>query len=158
MRFCGPLTDESIVSLLNGLDWQRSLFLGCFVDNALRGVAHVCNVPDRSDEAEFAVSVEKPFRRTGIATALAQAALRLSRDRAVRAMNLTALPDNSPMKQLATKLGFSMSNANQQAIGRLTWTESAQVGDTELALRCVSGSQGSQVLARRGLTRARDTA
>ena len=125
-RFCGVVTDDSIASLLSNLDWPRSLLVGCFVDDVLRGVIHMCDWPDGNREAELAISVDKAFRRSGMATALMQSAMRLSVESGLKAVSMIAQPENTPIKGLAVKLGFSMTDTNNQTFARLVWNETAQ--------------------------------
>lgn len=127
-RFCAVVTDDSIASLLSNLDWRRSLLVGCFVDGVLRGLVHMCDWPDGNEEAEVAISVDKAFRRSGMATALMQSAMRLSVESGlkVKAVAMIAQPENDPIKGFAVKLGFSMTDANNQMLARLVWNATAQ--------------------------------
>ncbi|MEM9357166.1 MAG: GNAT family N-acetyltransferase [Pseudomonadota bacterium] len=121
MRFCGSVSEQNVASLLRTLDWHRSVFLGCFVDGVLRGLVHVAEIPETDRETEFAVSVERAFQRSGMATDLVQAALRLAKRRGAKAMTMVAMLENAPMKKLATKLGFDVIDRDTQLIGRLAW-------------------------------------
>lgn len=125
-RFCAVVTDNSITSLLSNLDWRRSLLVGCFVDDVLRGLIHMCDWPDGNREAELAISVDKTFRRSGMATALMQSAMRLSAENGFKAVAMITQPDNTPIKGFAVKLGFSMTDTNNQTFGRLVCDEAAQ--------------------------------
>ncbi len=125
-RFCGVSTDDNIASLVSSLDWRRSLLVGCFIDDILRGFVHVCDWPDGYKEAEFAISVDKGFRRAGMATAMMQAAMRLSAENGIKAVAMMAQPENTPIKEFAVKLGFSMTDTKNQTFARLAWNETAQ--------------------------------
>lgn len=125
-RFCAVVTDESITSLLSNLDWRRSLLVGCFVDDVLRGLVHMCDWPDGKREAELAISVDKACRRSGMATALMQSAMRLSAENGIKAVAMIAQPENTPIKGFAHKLGFSLTDTNKQTFARLVWNEAAR--------------------------------
>ena len=125
-RFCAVVTDDSIANLLSNLDWRRSLLVGCFVDGVLRGLVHMCDWPDGNEEAELAISVDKAFRRSGMATALMQSAMRLSAENGLAAVAMTAQSENTPIKRFAVKLGFSMTDRNNQMFARLVWNKAAQ--------------------------------
>jgi ribosomal protein S18 acetylase RimI-like enzyme len=125
-RFCAVVTDDSIASLLSNLDWRRSLLVGCFVDNVLRGLIHMCDWPDGNREAELAISVDKVFRRSGMATALMQSAMRLSAENGFKAVAMITQPDNTPIRGFAVKLGFSMTDTDNQTFARLAWNDAAQ--------------------------------
>ena len=124
-RFCGALTDNNIASLLGSLDWRRGCILGCFIEQELRGLAHIIQLPDRDDEAEIAISVDNAFRREGIATGLTEAAMRWAADNGLTAVSMVMLPENTPMKRLATKLGFHISEINNQMFARRAWRKHA---------------------------------
>ena len=120
-RFCGTLTDTNIVSLLGNIDWHHTCILGCFVDRELRGLAHISPLPDRDDEAEIAISVDSAFRREGMATGLTEAAMRWAADNGFTAVSMVMLAENMPMRRLAIKLGFHMSEINNQTFARRAW-------------------------------------
>lgn len=121
MRFCGPVSEQNVAMLLRAFDWHRSVFLGCFVDGTLRGLVQVAETPETDREAEFAVSVERAFQRAGMATDLVRSALHLAKRRGAKAMIMVALLENAAMKNLATKLGFSVIDRDRQIFGRLAW-------------------------------------
>ena len=120
LRFCGAVTDANVDALVDETDWSRSCLIGCFVDGVLRGVVQVS--PDRwaACEAEFAISVDREFRRCGVASALMRRAVAVSRWRGFDQLTMTALPENQPIKELAAKTGFHLDHDHRQIVGRLT--------------------------------------
>lgn len=120
LRFCGAVTDANVDALVNEVDWSRSCLIGCFVDGVLRGVVQVS--PDRrtAREAEFAISVDRGYRRCGLASALMRRAVAVSRWRGFDRLTMTALPENKPITELAAKTGFRLDRAGREIVGRLS--------------------------------------
>src|SRR5262245_61187053 len=94
LRFGGMLLrDDSVRRYVDSIDWAHSWHVGYFVDGVLRAVVQL-SVPRpdgigplpwrRPDAAEFAVSVEKPWQRQGVATRLMAQAVVVARNRNVR--------------------------------------------------------------------------
>ena len=118
LRFGGMfLRDDSVRRYVDSIDWTHSWHVGRFADGALRAVVQL-SVPRetgllgapwlRPGAAEFAVSVEKPWRRRGLATHLMGQAVVVARNRHVRDLYMLCLPENEPMRRLARKVGIRL--------------------------------------------------
>jgi len=118
LRFGGMLLrDEAVRRYVASIDWAHSWSVGYFADGTLRAVVQL-SVPRpgtpgaldwlRPGAAEFAVSVEKPWQRQGIATRLMAQAVVVARNRNVRDLYMLCLPENEPMRRLARKVGIRL--------------------------------------------------
>jgi GNAT superfamily N-acetyltransferase len=118
LRFGGMLLrDEGVRRYVASIDWAHSWHVGYFADGTLRAVVQL-SVPRpdgpgalawlRPGAAEFAVSVEKPWQRQGIATRLLAQAVVVARNRHVRDLYMLCLPENEPMRRLARKVGIRL--------------------------------------------------
>ena len=120
LRFGGMLLrDEGVRRYVGSIDWARSWHVGCFDRGLIRAVVQL-SVPNeqastasaapwlRPGAAEFAVSVEKPWQRKGLATQLMAQAVCVARNRNVRDLYMLCLPENEPMRRLARKVGIRL--------------------------------------------------
>lgn len=120
LRFGGMyLRDDAVQRYVASIDWAHSWHVGFFAEGALRAVVQL-SVPRggavagagspwlRPGAAEFAVSVEKPWQRQGIATRLLGQAVVVARNRHVRDLYMLCLPENEPMRRLARKVGIRL--------------------------------------------------
>jgi len=129
LRFGGMLLrDESICRYTQSIDWAHSWHVGCFADGVLRAVVQL-SVPRREElgtvpwlrpgAAEFAVSVERPWQRQGIATRLLGQAVVVARNRNVRDLYMLCLPENEPMRRLARKVGIRLVFRDGEVTGHV---------------------------------------
>jgi RimJ/RimL family protein N-acetyltransferase len=118
LRFGGMLVrDEAVRRYVASIDWTHSWHVGYFAEGTPRAVVQL-SVPRpdtpsplpwlRPGAAEFAVSVEKPWQRQGIATRLLAQAVVVARNRNVRDLYMLCLPENEPMRRLARKVGIRL--------------------------------------------------
>jgi RimJ/RimL family protein N-acetyltransferase len=120
LRFGGMLLrDEAVRRYVDSIDWAHSWHVGHFDEGVLRAVVQL-SVPRHGSDgfagspwlrpgaAEFAVSVEKPWQRRGIATHLLSQAVVVARNRHVRDLYMLCLPENEPMRRLARKVGIRL--------------------------------------------------
>jgi GNAT superfamily N-acetyltransferase len=125
MRFGGAsLKPEAVEAYCASIDRSRSLHVGCFDQGVLRGVAQICfldgPVPgwlDHAGNAEFAISVERPWQNGGIGTRLPTRAVILARNRNIANLFMMCLPDNDKMKRLARKCGIRLRSQDGEVIG-----------------------------------------
>jgi len=120
LRFGGMLLrDEGVHRYVGSIDWARSWHVGCFDQGLIRAVVQLSVANEqasvatmvpwlRPGAAEFAVSVEKPWQRKGLATRLLAQAVCVARNRNVRDLYMLCLPENEPMRRLARKVGIRL--------------------------------------------------
>jgi GNAT superfamily N-acetyltransferase len=119
LRF-GTLSDAAVADYVERIDWLRSLQLGWFEDDDLRGLAQlVWRDVLWPQEAELATSVEAPYRDRGIATTLVARALRAARNRGIRRVAMLCLAENAPMLHIARKLEGELAFADGFGVGHV---------------------------------------
>jgi GNAT superfamily N-acetyltransferase len=137
LRFGGMLLrDEALRRYVDSIDWAHSWHVGFFAEGALRGVVQL-SVPRREDlgvlpwmrpgAAEFAVSVEKPWQRKGVATRLLGQAVVVARNRNVRDLYMLCLPENEPMRRLARKVGIHLVFRDGEITGHVDLPAPSQI-------------------------------
>ena len=103
-RFSGAVSDDFIrnyAALSRNLD---AVIHGFFVDGTLRGVAELRPIGGRfAEEAEAALSIEKPWQRHGVGAALLRRTLLSARNRRIRLLYMACLAENQVMQRLARK-------------------------------------------------------
>jgi GNAT superfamily N-acetyltransferase len=139
LRFGGMfLRDDAVRRYVDSIDWTHSWHVGYFDEApqggvpeggvALRAVVQI-SVPRnggyagspwlRPGAAEFAVSVEKPWQRQGVATHLLGQAVVVARNRHVRDLYMLCLPENEPMRRLARKVGIRLVFRDGEVTGHV---------------------------------------
>ena len=109
LRFCSELSDGGIESHVDRLDPSRDIVFGYFEDGELHGVAELTpNHPFLPSSAEAAFSVDPDQRRRGIASALMACLLKEAAARLIPRVFLLIRPENTAMRHLARKFGFSL--------------------------------------------------
>ncbi len=103
MRFCGMVSDQSICTYSEQIDWSETNVLWCFVDGELRGMAEL-KVAGFAATAELAITVEQSFQNKGIGTALLRRMLTIARNRFVARVYIICVLENRRMQQVARKL------------------------------------------------------
>jgi GNAT superfamily N-acetyltransferase len=81
----------------------KGINLGAFVDHTLAG--HIALMPT-GREAEMAVFVHQEFRRRGVATALAEAAVEEARKMGLSSLSVFIDSSNTPARHGLLKFGF----------------------------------------------------
>lgn len=134
LRFGGMfLRDDAVRRYVESIDWTHSWHVGHFDDApqdgvALRAVVQFSVPRDggyagspwlRPGAAEFAVSVEKPWQRQGLATHLLSQAVVVARNRHVRDLYMLCLPENEPMRRLARKVGIRLVFKDGEVTGHV---------------------------------------
>lgn len=108
-RFVGTVSDQVIERHCAGIDWGRTIVVGCFLQGELRGAVELCT--DRliwPDQAELAVSVEKPLQEQGVGTALVRRALTIAGNRRIDRVHMICLADNRRMRAVSRRFGGRM--------------------------------------------------
>lgn len=108
-RFQGVVSDDAIDAYSRGLDWNRVLIFGVFVDRTLRAVGELLGEPGGA-EAEIAVSVETDYQHIGFGKQLVLAMVLAARAIGVERIVISFLYDNSGMRGLAKDIGAEMKS------------------------------------------------
>jgi GNAT superfamily N-acetyltransferase len=140
-RFTGTISDAVIERHCATLDWGRTLVVGCFHQGELRGAVELCT--DRliwPDQAELAVSVEKPFQEQGVGSALVRRALTIARNRGITRVHMLALAENRRMRALARRFGGAMEMDGGELAVHI---ELAPPNQFSLALEAVEAGAGA---------------
>jgi GNAT superfamily N-acetyltransferase len=135
-RFQATVSDESIRSHCQAIDWYRTVLVGCFVGDVLKGAAEVCF--DRvlyPQEAEIAVTVAIDDQGNGLGTELVRRALTVARNRGADHAAMVCLPQNRRMQHIAHKLDVELGFSHGAVVGRFDlaratplsrWTEALE--------------------------------
>jgi GNAT superfamily N-acetyltransferase len=112
-RFCCSLSDASISSYVEGLNFTRDTILGAFDEQAqIVGVAELV----RGDEAsEMAFSVRPDKRGQKIGTVLMHRLLVRARMCGARKVYVMFLSDNTPMRRMALRAGMSVQTEDGES-------------------------------------------
>jgi GNAT superfamily N-acetyltransferase len=119
-RFFGALQElppaelERVTHLDRQCDLALLVEIGVGAASIVIGEARHAFAPDRR-ECEFALSVADAWRGRGIGTLLIATMERRARRLGARRLTAETLRDNEPMKALALKTGFSMSDLPSDA-------------------------------------------
>jgi len=112
-RFAHPVSDSRIERYVDVIDWNRSLVFGWESEGVLRAVgqAHWPDVEWLYGNAELALSVERPWQRRGIGTALVAEIGTAVRARRLPGLYLTAQRDNEAVRRLSRRLASPLRAA-----------------------------------------------
>ena len=103
-RFNASMSDKAIAAYSRDLDWSRAWIFGAFVEGVLRGVGEL--VPNAAgDQAELAISVERPFQHMGIGKMLSLALVLVARRTGIGTIRILYVPGNDSMRALVRALG-----------------------------------------------------
>jgi GNAT superfamily N-acetyltransferase len=119
-RFGRAVDDEALARYCAGTDWMGAIILGFVPDGELRGLGELRRLPgDGWRTAEFAVTVETPWRRRGLGSAFLRRLLALARNRGVETVCMLCLPDNRPLQRMARRLEAELEVGWGQVEGRI---------------------------------------
>jgi RimJ/RimL family protein N-acetyltransferase len=119
-RFCGGIADDTIRSYAVAARGGDVILHGFFVDGVLRGVADLRIVrPLDRREAEAAFSIEKPWQSRGIGSALLERTRLAARNRYIKHLHVSCLPQNRRMQKLARKFGAEITFDYDTVIGTM---------------------------------------
>lgn len=136
LRFQGYLNDDTVSAYVESLDWFAGVVLAYFVDGAVRAAAHLSwNRGQLVRTGEIGLSVEAPFRRRGVGTALLRRAMTVARNRFVSDVELLCMPENTAMRRVAAHLGLKWKVASGQAesAAHLRWPDQLSLFDEMLS-------------------------
>ena len=117
-RFSGSIADEAIQGFAATARGPDVIVHGFFVGGVLRGAAdlHIVRPLDLR-EAEAAFSIEKSWQSRGVGTALLERTLLCARNRGVKHVQVSCLPQNNRMQRLARKFEATFSFDYDTIIG-----------------------------------------
>lgn len=120
-RFASMLSDGAVAAYARRAIVAEGCIFGAFIGGELRGVAELRPGGDGGErEAEAAFSVEKPYRRRGVGTALFDRLSLTARNRRIRRVQVRCLPHNRAMQALARKMGAEVRRNGYDAEGYIT--------------------------------------
>ena len=140
LRFFRPVNDLWIGAYLDTYAWKRSGISVAFCEGALCGSAEIIASDGQPSEAEFAIAVESTYRRRGIGKQLLAAALLRARNRGVRQLTITSLPETSRSGRCSRHIGRPAASSTASAkppwrCSRWIWPRCWRTGSRR-ALRC----------------------
>ena len=117
-RFSGSIADEAIRSFAATARGPDVIVHGFFVDGVLRGAAdlHIVRPLDLR-LAEAAFSIERPWQSRRVGSALLERTLLSARNRGVKQVQVSCLPQNKRMQRLARKFGAAITFDCETVIG-----------------------------------------
>ena len=148
-RFSGAVANSFLKAYAERAFAPERLIFGLIVDEEIRGVSEFSpHAAPFEDEGEAAFSVEAPFRRRGVGTALFRRVLLTARNRGIRTLYVACLPQNEAMQALARKNGARLVYQGSETLGRVTsapptpfsvWREFVELG-FDLVIAGLSGA------------------
>ncbi|MGO4669633.1 N-acetyltransferase family protein [Bosea sp. 2YAB26] len=103
-RFGTAVNDDFLVNYAETTFGVGGLVYAYIEDGKVRGAAELRGLEDIvTQTGEAAFSVEKAWRRQGIGEALFTRLITASRNRGIRTLYMTCLPENAAMRRLARK-------------------------------------------------------
>jgi RimJ/RimL family protein N-acetyltransferase len=120
LRFGGAMLKPiAVARYVESIDWPRSIAIGYWENERMRGVAQLALPnparpwsPAAADAAELALSVERDLQNNGIGTQLLTRALLSARNRLAKRVFMFCIPENARMRRVAAKCGLRMEFAN----------------------------------------------
>ncbi|WP_407518633.1 GNAT family N-acetyltransferase [Methylobacterium oryzisoli] len=116
-RFMGTVSEAGVQAYGAGALARDGVVYGAFVDGVLRGIGELRPMESGGlgTEAEAAFTVERPYRRRGLGTALATRLRGAARHAGVARVHLRALASNRALLGLAGKLDADLRLGGYEA-------------------------------------------
>ena len=109
-RFGGAVSDDFIANHADSGAELDAVMHGFFVGGILRGIAELRPLGDGfAHEAEAAFSIETPWQRDGVGSALLERTLLAARNRGIKLLHMACLANNGRMVDLAKKFDAELS-------------------------------------------------
>ena len=134
LRFGGYASAAHIAVYCEALNWSRGLVLGYVVAGQVRGIGELNLIGDGSARAaELAVSVERPFQKRGVGSALLRRLVVAGRNRLIERIHMVCLIENGQAVRMARRLDGTLVFDGGEAEARIeppwptpwTWLEEA---------------------------------
>lgn len=123
-RFGTVMSDDVVADHANSCFRSDTVVFGYFVKGTIRGAAelHVLDPCARvyMREGEAAFSVEKGWRHAGLGTALVERLILAARNRGLRMLVISCLPQNFAMQNLAKKFDATLTFETDEVMGKIT--------------------------------------
>jgi GNAT superfamily N-acetyltransferase len=116
-RFGGAVADQFLRHHAASAFEPINVIYGFFAAGILRGAAELR--PFGISQAEAAFSIEKPWQSHGVGTELLERALLAARNRGVKQLHISCLPENQRMLQLARKFDAELRRDFDSVIGEV---------------------------------------
>ena len=141
-RFSGCVADEAIRSFAGTVHGPDVIIHGFFIDGVLRGAADLhMGGPFNLREAEAAFSIEKPWQSRGVGSTLLERTLLCARNRGVKHLQISCLPQNKAMQRLARKFEASFAFDYDTVVGTIDNPDATPLSVLQEALvDCFSGA------------------
>ena len=119
-RFAGGVSDDFVRNYVDLTAGLETIVHGFFIDGMIRGAAELRPLGIRlPQQAEAAISVEKPWQSHGVGSALLDRTLLAARNRGYRQLHMACLADNHRMQQLARKFDAELSFDFESVVGEV---------------------------------------
>jgi len=118
-RFGGAVADQFIRHHAEAAFEPANVIYGFIADGVLRGAAELRPFDPGAGRAEAAFSIEKTFQSHGVGTELLERVLLAARNRGVKQLHVTCLPENQRMQQLARKFDAELRRNFDSVIGEV---------------------------------------
>jgi GNAT superfamily N-acetyltransferase len=139
-RFAGAVSDDFIRSYVDLTGALDAVVHGFFIGETMRGAAELRPLGLRfPQQAEAAISVEKPWQSHGVGSALLRRTLLAARNRGFRLLHMACLAENQRMQQLARKFDAELSFDFGGVVGEV---ESSRPTPLSLMREMMSDSHG----------------
>lgn len=120
MRFAHSVSDTFIDDYAARMSEMGSVVYGFVEDGEVRAVAELRKLSDAwGQEAEAAFSVEATHQDLGIGTELMGRIIRSARNRGIRRLYMSCLPENRRMQTIARKYEASLSFETGDVLGEI---------------------------------------
>jgi GNAT superfamily N-acetyltransferase len=118
-RFGGTVADHFIRGHAERAFEPENLHYGFLADGVLRGVAELRPFSLNANQAEAAFSIERPWQSHGVGTELLERTLLAARNRGIKQLHITCLPENQRMQALARKFDAELRIDDDSVVGEV---------------------------------------